>query len=1380
MKQIFKISPKREKFKGKSKVEQLKKINVQFLILFFLLFCRTFNASADITEGQRGSFTLPVTQASHLSTAISNITNGTTGTIWIDPASFNSNNALTGYVSTGNRSITFKSTTPGTLVKIRVNGAFRHIIVRTDSNVKLVFDDVQLLGRRTGMEDFDATAHEGGGIAHVCATEENTTATLTIAKAGTTTDPIIYRCMVRDYSSSSMNNPVNNGNSSRNYQGYGGGLFSRASIVWESGIIEECFGGYRGGGISHGRGSGATFTMHSGAVKNCYSGGNGGGLAINGATVTFNGGEISGNEAKYWSGGIDANGTMYIKGNTVFRNNTAASAGGGVASAGPLYISGTPVIENNSVTDASNSNSSGGGGVLANTTFVMSGGTIRNNTVASTNAGRARGAGICITTSTKAVFTGGTISGNTAPDHGAGINFYHASASADISNVTIEDNVSGGNGGGIWITEFANITANNVTFSNNSASKSSDTSIPDRTTHASKVTSSTFTSPFLYAYNNYDINYGGETVTVTFILTNGNQVLTKTVQLAENALIPSGSIPTLATMWSGITDPGYLKSGYQVKGGTLTWYNNNTWTTPFNFATTNASEGLILYALDNVADDRLTFERALKTYASDFSTILIRGVKTGNEGILTLDNAVTMTASRTVTLQKYYSDGGYILPLQATRHISIEASSINVNITFIDVQLQGLNGSNSANNVQTGGGIIITNPTVNVTLTLTGTNTIADFANIANCSMSNGGSVFAGTGGLTTGGNHTTTLNNMIICNSRGGMGGAIYNHIGNTLTINNGEIYGSTATSTGGAISGYGMMTITGSKIYNNSSTSFGGGIYYDGSHNSSNVLTITNAEITGNQATYDGGGLHIYGKFNMQNSKISGNTASGSGALGGGIYIANSQNVGASSTVATISGGIIQGNYARSNGGGIYVEKFTTDASSNPTVNNISLAISGTTLIGGANAFSSAQISARKGIDGAYGNYAGGTSATNGGGGIYTDNYSDLTVASTVKFQNNATARKSPWILTDPYWAATKAIYDVTCASFVSTTLNTSELPGETLNTTYNNLFNNYDINFATRTITYLSNNGNNETVIKYYYPNSTAQAVAANLFTANAGEVFEEWNTTATGSAGTSYDPGDNITMNKDYTLYARWKAATGVTLLGTVFPFVNWEDEEEFNAQFPFTVSLKSVPSSTSEDPIGDLVNETPLYPSVNATWYDGSKYVPYTTPKSPGIQGNYDNYGLPIDWMSAIKEAGGTPNTEILTAGQAPDTDNGMSVGLFEIENVLPGTYILEIKREGFLVRYAKITVTADPVQYLGHRELVPGDVNDDLVIDMNDETELVDNSMTSFGESNYLPRYDLNADGYIDINDGTLLQKYNNFLFYHYQETIDWMTELGI
>ena len=247
--------------------------------------------------------------------------------------------------------------------------------------------------------------------------------------------------------------------------------------------------------------------------------------------------------------------------------------------------------------------------------------------------------------------------------------------------------------------------------------------------------------------------------------------------------------------------------------------------------------------------------------------------------------------------------------------------------------------------------------------------------------------------------------------------------------------------------------------------------------------------------------------------------------------------------------------------------------------------------------------------------------------------------------------------------------------------------------------------------------------------------------------------------------------------------------GAMLYGTVFPFVNHYDSDEFNALFPIKVCLKPIPDIESFDVVYELLNATPLYGQTEASYYLGDPFVP-NTPEYPGDLGAYNNYGYPIDFTDVMSDPIEPIEYEFLGAGiPAQTTAENMSIGIYWFEDVVPGDYILEIYREGFMIRWAKITVTDEPEQFIEHRELIPGDINDgfnelgenygDQQIDAQDGNTIKQFFDGFYGEEgvNYVPRYDINATGDINANDFNLMRKFYGFYFFHYEDTREWLKE---
>jgi hypothetical protein len=224
----------------------------------------------------------------------------------------------------------------------------------------------------------------------------------------------------------------------------------------------------------------------------------------------------------------------------------------------------------------------------------------------------------------------------------------------------------------------------------------------------------------------------------------------------------------------------------------------------------------------------------------------------------------------------------------------------------------------------------------------------------------------------------------------------------------------------------------------------------------------------------------------------------------------------------------------------------------------------------------------------------------------------------------------------------------------------------------------------------------------------------------------------------------------------------------TLRGTVFPFVHY-NYPAVDTLFTVTATLHTPPRSTSADPIGTVNRSTPLY-SAKAIRYDGSIYVP-GVPRDPGASGRTNNPGLPINWSQIGRAQLGTIDTVTVRPGVAPIKP----VGLYTFPNVAPGTYVLKIVRAGCIPRYAKITVTGSGV--LGHREIIPGDVNEDLIIDGFDIIDINNNLGYAVGHPNYESRYDANSSGDIDMTDVSLIKFYQDFTPEVYMETQRWLDE---
>jgi len=151
-------------------------------------------------------------------------------------------------------------------------------------------------------------------------------------------------------------------------------------------------------------------------------------------------------------------------------------------------------------------------------------------------------------------------------------------------------------------------------------------------------------------------------------------------------------------------------------------------------------------------------------------------------------------------------------------------------------------------------------------------------------------------------------------------------------------------------------------------------------------------------------------------------------------------------------------------------------------------------------------------------------------------------------------------------------------------------------------------------------------------------------------------------------------------------------------------------------------------------------------------------------------GRTDNPGKPINWgVKGISDPG-TPDAATLTT--TDKCTNGVPIGKYKFEDVAPGDYILAITRRGFLPRYGKITVAAS--EYLGHREILGGDVNGDLVINDKDLSAIT-TKVGRYQTPPYNPTYDLRGSKSVTSGDVGIIRFNLGANTMIYQETKDWL-----
>ena len=396
----------------------------------------------------------------------------------------------------------------------------------------------------------------------------------------------------------------------------GGGVWNNGAFALTSGTISGNYAGADGGGVYSSLG----LTMSGGEISGNSTSGDGGGVcAVEGFTMS--GGEISGNGVDATStvvtqngGGVYVRGAFDMSGGTISDNSAEIEGGGVRAAAGPRFvisdqaeisgneagvggggvcvtrydsveIEGGQIIDNTAGTD-------GGGGLLSLNEVVMSGGLISGNTTTGdgggikaphlelsagliiNNTASGNGGGVYISSIVSLIMTGGSISGNTATD-GGGVYGAPAGVPMSITGGTISANTATSNGGGIWINDLANLTVGSgVVFLGNTA----QFAVKDLS-NLYMPAGVTWTTPFTYGNNNFDINYAAGSL--AFLAFVNYSFATPS---GANGYLP-GEVVTI----NAGTRAGYTFAGWTVMAGTVSLASPSSATTTFTMPGENVT-----------------------------------------------------------------------------------------------------------------------------------------------------------------------------------------------------------------------------------------------------------------------------------------------------------------------------------------------------------------------------------------------------------------------------------------------------------------------------------------------------------------------------------------------------------------------------------------------------------------------------------------------------------------------------------------------------------------------------------------------------------------------------------------------------------------------
>ena len=177
---------------------------------------------------------------------------------------------------------------------------------------------------------------------------------------------------------------------------------------------------------------------------------------------------------------------------------------------------------------------------------------------------------------------------------------------------------------------------------------------------------------------------------------------------------------------------------------------------------------------------------------------------------------------------------------------------------------------------------------------------------------------------------NTVSISNLKFIQAKSGGGGSAIGNSGGSLTVNNCDFSGNTATGNGGTIGNSGSLTVTNSNFNGNTATGGGGGAIYNTAalpvtirgctftdntatgnggainNDNGNTINVTSCTFTDNTATNNGGAIFSNGILKVYNSTFTGNNANFGGAISNfKTFIA--------------SGSTFTGNSATSNGGAI-----------------------------------------------------------------------------------------------------------------------------------------------------------------------------------------------------------------------------------------------------------------------------------------------------------------------------------------------------------------------------------------------------------------------------------------------------------------------------
>ena len=143
--------------------------------------------------------------------------------------------------------------------------------------------------------------------------------------------------------------------------------------------------------------------------------------------------------------------------------------------------------------------------------------------------------------------------------------------------------------------------------------------------------------------------------------------------------------------------------------------------------------------------------------------------------------------------------------------------------------------------------------------------------------------------------------------------------------------------------------------------------------------------------------------------------------------------------------------------------------------------------------------------------------------------------------------------------------------------------------------------------------------------------------------------------------------------------------------------------------------------------------------------------------------------MPIRWDAIGFDVTENPIYPTLSTSNPCPHSN---IGKYKFNNVAPDDYVIVIARNGFLTRYGVVSVTGD--HYLGHREILGGDVNGDQTVNTKDLSSIAA-KIAEYGFTLYNPIYDLTGDKGVFPVDIDIIQINLGASGNIYKETNEWI-----